>query len=276
MVLKKTFILGERLMMKQNILLILLVLACGCDNKKKDQDQDENVKAKELFQGVWLDDDSEMPLFFVKGDTIYYSDIQNAPVAFEIIKDSLYMYGNEMSRYQIDKQGEHIFWFHSLAGDIIKLHKTENPDDSLAFLGQVVQVIPAYTEVTQKDSVVTYDGKRYRAYVYINPSKKKVINTSYSEDGISVDNVYYDNVMHICVYEGKKSLYSSDITKQTFMGMVPDEFLQRSILSDMVFTGITRSGFHYLATICVPKSAVCYMVELNISFDGKLTLSPMK
>ena len=32
----------------------------------------------------------------------------------------------------------------------------------------------------------------------------------------SMDNVYYDNVMHICVYEGKKSLFASDITKQMF------------------------------------------------------------
>lgn len=32
----------------------------------------------------------------------------------------------------------------------------------------------------------------------------KVVKTTYSEDGISMDNIYYDNVMHICVYEGKK------------------------------------------------------------------------
>ena len=66
-------------------------------------------------------------------------------------------------------------------------------------------VIPTYTEVTKRDSVVTYNGTRYRAYVYINPSKMRVIKTTYSEDGISMDNVYYDNVMHICVYEGKKA-----------------------------------------------------------------------
>lgn len=33
----------------------------------------------------------------------------------------------------------------------------------------------------------------------------RVIKTTYSEDGISMDNVYYDNVMHICVYEGKRA-----------------------------------------------------------------------
>lgn len=59
-----------------------------------------------------------------------------------------------------------------------------------------------------------YKGTRYRGYVYINPSKMKVIKTVYSDEGIGVDNVYYDNVIHICVYEGKKLLYGKDITKK--------------------------------------------------------------
>ena len=262
--------------MKQLILGILLVSVCSCTEKKKDDAGSEDTKAKELFQGVWLDDDNEMALFQVKGVTIYYADIQNIPVAFRIERDSLYMYGNETSRYKIDKHTEHLFWFHSLSGEIVKLHKSENPDDTLMFSGNALQVIPTYNEVTQKDSVVTFEGKRYRAYVYINPSKMKVISTSYSEDGISVDNVYYDNVMHICVYEGKRRIYASDIAKKDFEHIVPGDFLQKSILSDMSFTGVNRSGFHYLSTICTPESSVCYMVQLNIGFDGKLTMNPMK
>lgn len=41
----------------------------------------------------------------------------------------------------------------------------------------------------------------------------KVVKIIYLEDGISMDNIYYDNVMYICVYEGKKSLYVKDIIK---------------------------------------------------------------
>ena len=58
-----------------------------------------------------------------------------------------------------------------------------------------------------------------------------------SEEGLGVDNVYYDNIIHICVYEGRKSLYAKDITKQMFKGVVPDDFLQWAILSDMDFMG---------------------------------------
>ena len=63
-------------------------------------------------------------------------------------------------------------------------HKSEDPNDSLSFVGQEM-IIPTYTEVTKRDSIVNYDGSRYRAYVYINPSKMRVIKTIYTEDGIS-------------------------------------------------------------------------------------------
>ena len=69
---------------------------------------------------------------------------------------------------------------------------------------RTTEVIPTYSEVTKRDSVVMYNGKRYRAYVYVNPSKKKVVKTSYSDEGISVDNVYYDNVMHIVYTKDEK------------------------------------------------------------------------
>ena len=236
----------------------------------------ENVKAKELMQGIWIDDESDIPLLFIKGDTIYYANSQSTPVYFKIIKDTLYTFGNELARYQIDKQTEYSFSFHSLADNIVKLHKSEDPNDSLAFSGKPVEIIPTYTEVTQKDSVVFYNGIRYRAYVYINPSKIKVIKTTYSEEGISMDNIYYDNIMHICIYEGRKCLFSSDITKQMLENVISTDFLQQSILSEMNFKNVDRKGFHYQATVCIPESSVCNIADLSVSFDGKLTIYTAK
>lgn len=264
--------------MKQPIIILFIsffLYACN-GNKQNETKPGEDLKAKELLQGIWLDDDSENVLFKINGDTIYYADTQNAPVYFEIIKDSLYMYGNEVSRYQIDKQNEHIFWFHSLADNIIKLHKSENANDSISFSNMTTQVIPTYTEVAKRDTVVMYNGKRYRAYVYINPSTIKVVKTAYSEEGISVDNIYYDNIMHICVYEGNKSLYASDVSKQMFKDIIPDDFLQKSVLADMTFSKINADGYHFVATLCIPESSVCYLVNLNVSFDKKLTLNIVK
>lgn len=253
-------------------LLTILLIACNNTKKQNSLEQSENVKAKELMQGIWIDDESDIPLLFIKGDTIYYADSQSTPVYFKIIKDTLYTFGNELARYQIDKQTEYSFSFHSLADNIVKLHKSEDPNDSLAFSGKPVEIIPTYTEVTQKDSVVFYNGIRYRAYVYINPSKIKVVKTTYSEDGISMDNIYYDNIMHICIYEGRKCLFSSDITKQMLENVISTDFLQQSILSEMNFKNVDRKGFHYQATVCIPESSVCNIANLLVSFDGKLTI----
>lgn len=261
---------------------LLLVLFISCSGKGKEQggsDNNEDQKAKELLQGIWLDDDTESPLMRVKGDTIYYADAQSAPIYFKVMGDTLYTYGsysNDAARYRVDQQTEYTFWFHSLSDNIIKLHKSEDLNDTLTFSNKLFEAIPTYTEVTQKDSVVFYNGTRYRAYVYINPSKIKVAKTIYSEDGISMDNIYNDNVMHICVYEGKKSLYAKDITKQMFAEVIPADFLQQAILSDMSFMGINHSGYRYQALVCIPESSVCNVVNLTVGFDGKLTITAVK
>ena len=177
----------------------------------------------------------------------------------------------DVYKRQIDRQTEYSFWFHSLADEIVKLHKSENPEDILAFENKEVEVIPI-TEVMKKDSVVMYKGIRYRGYVYINPSKMKVIRTSYSEDGISVDNVYYDNVIHICVYEGRQMLYGKDITKKMFAGIFPTETLNQMILADMNFMGVNNKGYQYQATLCVPESSVYSLANITIGFDNQMSI----
>ena len=264
--------------MKYVVLSLMAILFAACSGNKSPhslQQEKEDLSAKELLQGIWLDDETERPLMRVEGDTIYYADSQSAPITFKVMRDTLYTYGNDTAYYKIDKQAELIFWFHSITDNIIKLHKSEDPNDSLSFVRREV-VIPTYTEVTKRDSVVTYNGTRYRAYVYINPTKIRVVKTTYSEDGISMDNVYYDNVMHICVYEGKKSLFASDVTKQMFAQVIPADFLSQAILSDTKFVKVDRNGFHYQAALSIPESLIYNMVNLTVSFDGNLTISSVK
>ena len=260
------------------VLSLMVIFSASCGGNKNPnflELEEEDIAAKELLQGIWLDDETESPLMRVEGDTIYYADSQSAPITFKVMRDTLYTYGNDTAYYKIDKQAEHIFWFHSITDNIIKLHKSEDPNDSLSIVRREV-VIPTYTEVTKRDSVVTYNGTRYRAYVYINPTKIRVVKTTYSEDGISMDNVYYDNVMHICVYEGKKSLFASDVTKQMFAQVVPADFLSQAILSDTKFVKVDRNGFHYQAVLAIPESSVYSIAEIEVGFDGKLTITSTK
>lgn len=257
-------------------LIIVLLVACNRATNQSTTGQIEDLQSKELLQGIWINEDTESPLMRILGDTIYYADKQSAPIAFKIIKDTLYTYGNDTASYKIDKQEPHLFWFHALSDNIVKLYKSEDPNDSILFIGRKLEVIPTYTEVIKRDSIVTFNNIRYRAYVYINPSKMKVVRTSYSEDGISMDNVYYDNVMHICVYEGKKSIYSSDITKQMFKGVIPADFMEQSILSEMQFTKVDREGFHFQGLFGIPESQVGYLANLIVDFNGKMIIAASK
>lgn len=250
---------------------VIVFILSACGNNNRSTVQTEDLTAKKMLQGVWLDDETEMPLMKIKGDTIYYADPQNAPVAFKIVHDTIYIYSNEPVAYKIDKQSEQIFWFHFLADDIIKLHKSENEEDNMAFNNRAVEIIPT-TEVLKKDSVVMYEGVRYRGYVYINPSNMKVTKTSYSENGYSVDNVYYDNIIHICVYEGKKMLYGQDITKKMFADLFTQDFLNQTILTDMNFMGVDNKGYHYQAKLSIPASSVYYLINITISFENKLSI----
>lgn len=261
---------GLEMMYKLLLTLLLVAAISSCRNpQQKALPLKEDKEAKSLLQGVWLDDNTETALLKVEGDTIYYADAATAPVAFKVIGDSLVTYGARINGYKIEKRGESIFWFHSATGDLIRLHKGENAGDSLVFMHE--REVPVYSEVIKKDSVVMYNNTRYRGYVYINPSKIKVMRPGVSEEGLGVDNVYYDNIIHICVYEGKKSLFAKDVTKQMFENVVPEDFLKWAILSDMDFGGVDSKGYHYQATVCIPDGASCYLVNITISTDGEMT-----
>ena len=125
-------------------------------------------------------------------------------------------------------------------------------------------------EVIEKDQVVHYNNKRYRGYVYINPTDIKVVKPEITEEGLEVENVYYDNIIHICVYEGKNRLFGRDMKKPDFESLIPQEYFQRAILSDMEFIGVNAKGYQYQATLCVPNSASCYQINISISSDGDI------
>ena len=230
----------------------------------------ENLEMKVMLQGTWLDDNTESPMLHIKGDSIHYMTQGTASVAFRIIKDSLVTYGTEKTSYHIKKQNEYILWIQSEMGDLIRLNKADDSISTIDFKIQAEESRPA-KQVIEKDRIVFYKDVRYRGYVYINPSQIKITRPTYSDDGFKIDNVYYDNVIHICVYEGKNKLFGKDIYKKEFEGVVPEEFLKWAILSDMEFIGVNENGYQYQATVCIPDEISCYLINISISMDGRIS-----
>jgi hypothetical protein len=63
------------------------------------------------------------------------------------------------------------------------------------------------SELQKTDSVVFYGGERYHWYIAINPTRYRVMKTTYTDDGMGVENVYYDNIIHVSLYKGAQKLY---------------------------------------------------------------------
>ena len=251
------------------LICISLMSSCSGQPQKKEEMEKEDLIAKEWLQGTWIDDMTETPLFTAKGDTIYYIDEPAAPVAFKIIEDTLKTYGRKVSNYHIKKQGKSFIWIQSFMGDILQLSKAENSQDSLWIPRQTPK--EKTDNVISKDNVVHYNNQRFRGYVYINPTNIKVHQPEITEEGLEIENIYYDNIIHICVYEGKNKLFGRDMKKQDFESLIPAEYYQRAILSDMEFGGVNAKGYQYQATLCIPNSASCYLVNISITKDGDIT-----
>ena len=218
-------------------------------------------------------DETEELAVHVDGDTIFYSDSTSMPAYFRIVRDSLVLASG--ASYSIDRLTEHLFWFRNQNGDLVKYRRSTNPEEDSIWVHDTPRIM-TYTHQVKTDSVVNFGGDRYHWYIAINPTKYKVIKRSYSADGVEVDNVYYDNIMHISVYKGGQKLYSSDFRKSQFSKYVPADFLEQAVLGNMEYSSIDAAGLHFNATLCIPDGASCYLVETLVSYKGQLSMKTIE
>ena len=259
------------------LLLLATLVVAGCGDGRNREGKrgapvPEDREAKAALQGIWIDRETESVSFCIKGDSVYYPDTVNVPVRFFVREDTFFMVGADTAAYPIERRGRHIFHFRSATGETVCLVRSEDPNDSLYFVHRKVAAL-TYNEVVKKDTVVYHGGGRYHCYVYVNPSRLKVYKTSYTDGGIAVENIYYDNVIHICVYKGRECLFSRDYTRKSFTGLVPAGFLNQSILSNMVFSRADQDGCHFEATVCIPDGASCYMVDICVDYKGEASMN---
>ena len=252
-------------------LFVVALLTVGCGGSPVAPNaQEESREAKQLLQGVWTDEDTEAVAFRMKGDSVYYSDSTSMPASFKVVGDTLYIGDN--IRYAIEKHTEHVLWFKNQRGELMKFVKdAEAAKEMSPTEFSSAPKILTLTEVLKRDTVVTYNGERYHLYVAINPTKYKVVRHVVNDDGLEVENVYYDNIIHLSVYHGATSIFSRDFRKQFYSGKVPANFLSQAILNDMEYNKTDAKGFHMLTSLCAPDEASCYQVEVIVDFKGNMT-----
>lgn len=247
------------------IFLVLCVAACKQNTATKVSEPSENTEAKKKLQGIWLDENDNVA-FRVKGDSIFYPDSTSISVAFRIIGDSVVI-GNV--KYKIEKQDVHLFWMKNQNGDVVKYSKTDGTDYLRYFNKPKVEFV-TYTSVHKTDTVVMWQGERYHAYIAINPTRYRVVRNVLNDDGVEVGNVYYDNIIHISVFNGAAKVFSKDFRKHHYGKFIPEGILSQSILNNIEFSHADNSGLHFYTSVCIPDAASCYVLDTRITYAGKL------
>lgn len=228
-------------------------------------------KAMSRLEGIWLDGETDEVLLQVRGDSIFYPDTTSLPARFVIYDDTLLIFGASDIRYPILRQSDYAFDYVNVQGDEMHLRRSANPDDSLLFTHRRYAPI-VLDQLVKRDTVVfTPSGLRLHLYIDINPTRRKVYRSAYTDNGMQVQQVYYDNIIHISVYDGKRKVFSRDIDKRQFSEMIPTGFLDGAVLSNMDWGKTTDKGTTFHATVCEPEGAKCYVVELHVGLDGELT-----
>lgn len=253
-----------------------MITVCGCNKADRQAaEPGENLKAKTELAGIWIDADEETAVFKIKGDTIYYPDSTSRPVEFKIIEDTMVLHGNSISKYPIVRRSAHIFEFKNQNNETVKLVKSEDPNDTLQFTRQH-RVPLNQGKIIKSDTVVVFSGKKYHSYVQINPTTYKVYRSFYNAEGIEIENIYYDNIIHVSVFSGRDKVFSKDFTKSDFSSAVPHNMLKQSVLSDIKLTSLSADGLHYQTQLAIPDSPSRFLVELTISYSGKISVKVQK
>lgn len=251
-----------------SVMLLAALIACGSKNNTQVKPQ-EDLTAKKNLQGIWLDADDDDVFFRVKGDSVYFPDSTSAPAYFRIERDSFIIVGGNTVKYHIIKQTPHLFVFTNQNGERVKLSKTSDTSYLEMFAPKTIQHVNQ-NKVLKRDTVYFHNEDKYHCYVQVNPTTYKVAVASCNEDGVEVDNVYFDNIINLNVYKGAARLFSRDLRKEFFKSEVPEQFLKQAVLSDMTFLNADNEGIHFFAVLAIPETSISYMVETIVTYDGKI------
>lgn len=259
-------------MNKLTILTAILALLCvSCRHSNGRQAVQPDRTAMKALQGVWVNEDEEDVAFRIKGDTVFFPDSATMPVPFVVCRDTFILNGANRMAYPIVKRTAHLFVFVNQNGEQVRLVKSDDKSYLGLFDSKPTAIQVNQNQVLKRDTVLSHDGERYHSYVQVNPTTYKVIKAACNDDGVQVDNIYYDNIIHLGVFQGSRKVYSSNMRRADFAGQVPAKFLEQTVFSDLVFAGIDAKGLHYHAVLAIPDTMISYIVEVTVGYDGRVS-----
>jgi len=251
------------------VLVSICIFFVACGNKKEGGTDaiEENKESKQLLQGVWIEEDNGDVVLRAEGDTMYFAERSVAPMYFYVVGDTLIMKGENAAKYVIKKLTANLFIFINQNSETVRVVKSDDKGYLKMFQGDSI-ITFNQQQLIKRDTVVYFNSDKYHCYIHVNPTTYKVRITSYNDDGIEIDKVYYDNILHVSVYQDARKIYSSNVVKQDFANLIDSVYLDRSILNDMSYEAIDAEGVHFHAHLGIPNSSSTFIVEYVITLEG--------
>lgn len=256
-------------------MLTMLLAACGQGQQQPPSaaTAHEDSHAKELLQGIWVNEDDDSPIFRIQGDSLFFADNMGEPLRFAVVNDTLTMYGGSTVRYPVSRLTDHLLVFTNQAGETIRVVKTDE-QAYLTFFQQRPGPPLNQQQTIKNDTVVVTQDKRYHCYLQVNPTTYKVYKTFYNDEGMEMENIYYDNTIHLAIFHGAQKLYSHEFAKADFAGHLSDDMLRQTILNDIALDSVTADEISYYAHLAVPDTPTSYILRIVITLSptAKMTI----
>lgn len=252
------------------ILVVMLLAGCRGRSSREYALEHEDTEAKEMLQGIWMNDDEGYLSMLVHGDSIFFPDTTSIPVQFWIYKDSLYLKGHNINTYKILTQAPHVFKFVNQTGDQVRMERSEDASLAKYFFQPRPYAMNIFRTIN-RDTIGDGGGCKYACSIMIEPTSERVVKSYSNDDGIEVDNIYLDNVAKVSVATGGRQVYAHNFRKKEFARFVPADFMNLSILRDIQYNSADTAAVYLDAIIGYPDASTSYVVELRITKNGKLT-----
>ncbi len=251
---------------------MLCTMACN-SSQQKATEAEEDAVAKAKLQGTWVNEIEGNIVFYIKGDTVFFNDSTSSPELFYVLNDTFFIRNSSLTSYSIKNLTEHAFTFINTEGDETALTKISEDMTSLARGEHKGTVNINQGHKIKRDTVFNVGEKKYHAYMQINPTTYKVYKQSTNSDGMIVESVYYDNIIHISVFDGGKKLFGRNMTKNDFKEYVPATYLKQAVLADMIIDSANSEKVRFIAILSIPDSYTNYRVNIDVYKDGTKKLS---
>lgn len=256
------------------VIIVMSAIVVSCESyKNTTPERVDDIDSKRMLQGTWINDLEGNVVFSMQGDTVFYNDTLSQPVVFHVYNDTLYIENHTVNAYAIRKLTENSLCFVNSEGDEIVLTKMSK-DVASNLYGENKGTVALNQGRKVKSDTIVYSGdKRFHAYTQVSPTTYKIYHQNVNNDGLKVERVYYDNIVHIALYEGDKKVFGRNITKAEFKGIVPDAYLEQAVLSDIFVQGAINDGVRFVAILYIPDSYSYYRVCIDIDKNGRKKLS---